>query len=106
MQPSHSSACRPGFVPQRTPPRHVRIDHRRPHIPVPQQLLDRTKIVAALQQVGCKRMSKWVTAQPARGPRLRDRTTYSALEHRRIEMRAERASAAPCLLQRTFGSGF
>jgi hypothetical protein len=40
---------------------NVRVDHRRGHIVVPQQLLDGTDVRATLEQGSCKTVSKSVT---------------------------------------------
>ena len=62
---------------------HVRVHHRRAHVGVAQQLLDRADVAARLEQVGRERVTKRVRAHAlgeARRPRgHRDRPLYRAL---------------------------
>jgi hypothetical protein len=47
----------------------VRVDHRRPHVPVPEQLLNGPDVVAVLEQVRGKRVAQRVTAEVLLDPR-------------------------------------
>jgi hypothetical protein len=74
----------------------VGIDHRRGHIPMSQQLLDRTDIVAVLEQMGGERVPQAVAGDPLRETGIRRGQLDGALDDGLVQVVAtETISAFP-----------
>ena len=58
---------------------HMRINHRRLHIRMPQQLLNRPNILPRLQQMRRERMPETMRCKSNRQPRIRNRFPHSPL---------------------------
>jgi hypothetical protein len=58
----------------------VRIDHRRGHVTVAKELLDRADVMAALEEMGGERMSEGMTRDPLLQASLTAGTLYRALK--------------------------
>ena len=65
---------------------HVRVDHSRLYVPVSEQLVNRSIIVAALQQVGGKAVAKSVTATGFLNPGRTHRRAHGSLQRLLINM--------------------
>jgi hypothetical protein len=65
---------------------HMRIDHRRLHVTVTQQLLNGSNVVTTLQQVGGKRMPKGVTPGLLIDSCFQDCSFHGLLDQGRVDV--------------------
>ena len=66
----------------------VRVDHRRLHVLVSEELLDRANIVPLLEQVGRERVAEGVTADPAGDAELDDGRAEGSLDDGLVQVMA------------------
>ena len=71
---------------------HVRIDHRRTDVGVPEQLLHRTDAVTVFEQVRRERMAQCVRTDPLRDADLPCRVGDGALDDGLVKVKARRRS--------------
>src|SRR5580692_10239083 len=64
----------------------VGVDHGRADVLVTEELLDRTNVVTALQQVGRERMTQSVRARGLRNPSGADGRTHGPLDHGLVQV--------------------
>jgi hypothetical protein len=69
-----------------SPVQHVRVNHRRRHMPMPQQLLIRADVVPVLEQVGGERVPQRMAGDTLRQARLPGRLFHRTLNHRFVKM--------------------
>src|SRR6185369_12142464 len=67
---------------------HMGINHRRRNVIVPQQFLDRPDVRPALEQVGCVRVTKGMTADVLVNANQRHRSLDRSVQGRLIQMMA------------------
>lgn len=65
---------------------YVRVNHRRTHVAMPQQLLDCSNIVPRLKKMRCERVPERVATHCLRYTRLEHRTAHVPLQHSLVQM--------------------
>ncbi len=86
------SPARTGYAVERAPDaqasavQHVRVEHGRAHVPVPEQLLNRADVVARLEQGGRERMAQRVAPGALRQPGGQHGLAHGALEHGLVQV--------------------
>jgi hypothetical protein len=71
---------------QPSPVQHMRVNHRRTHIAMAEQLLHRPNVVAVFQEMGRERMPKRMAAHTLRNPRPSHGLSNSPLNDRFVQV--------------------
>src|ERR1035437_8642899 len=78
--------------PQRTLLRDVRVDHRRSHVPVPQELLNRPNVVSRLEEMRGERMAEGMATRSLRDASRTHCVCNITLHHGRVKMPAHHSA--------------
>jgi hypothetical protein len=77
---------------------HVRVDHRRAHVPVPEQLLNGTDVVAVLEQMRRERVPQRMGSGALGEPRPAGGVLHRALQDGLVEVVAAALARYPVVV--------